>query len=1082
MRMRLRYPFFLFFFSLILFQHTVFADDVLIPFGQNTGGAPLWKYKGGGTNLNAIAWKDLAYGEPGWLSSASAFGFGGSPVRNTNIPEDASPGGGGVAGARYPTLYFRKVLNIPSLAAYTGFQLRTQFDDAIVVWINGVEAYRNNIAANPAYATLATAAIPNNGNDIYTATLSSSLFVNGDNIIAVEIHQSALTSSDLFFDLELTGTTPPVGEVNIFPFGENLAGAPAWRYKGGGTNLDAIAWKDLAYGEPGWLTGNAALGFGASPPVRNTAIPENNTAGGGGPAGARYPTLYFRKVVNIADPGIYAGFRIRSKFDDAIVIWINGTEAYRNNITANPAYATLATTAIANNGGDIYTTVVSSSLFVPGNNIIAVEIHQNTLTSSDLFFDMELTALTTITGTLTRGPYLQMGNQTSMTLRWRTDAPTNSRVTWGTSFGTYPNTVDDAALTTEHIVTVTGLAPDTKYWYTIGSSTQTLQATNTNYFTTLPPSNTTRKLRFLAIGDCGNNSTNQVNVKNTFLNYIGANDVDAMILLGDNAYNTGTDAEYQTNFFDVYKNDLLRNIKLYPAPGNHDYGNNTANTGLRDMPYHQNFTVPMAGEIGGEPSGVTNYYSFNIGDVHFISLDSYGKDDGNTTNMYDTSGAQANWLKADLAANTKKWTVAYFHHPPYTKTSHTSDTEMDLVAIRERFIRILERHGVDLVLCGHSHGYERSYLLKNFYNTYASPLLDANFSAASHTATGNTQNGKYDGTASSCAYTYNSGQYNHGSVYIVSGSAGQVGGTTAGYPQDCMYYSNATNGGCLYFEVDSNRLDVKFVSYATAPTPLIRDQFTIFKDVNRVHNYSVATNAPLTLTASWRGNYYWPTNGGATTQSVTINNATNGSFVYRVRDASSGNCIEDVFNVTVSGTLPVSVTSFTAKLNDDKVLLDWTTSQEQNNKYFTIERSDDGMNFHFLGKVNGAGNSSSPRSYSLVDHTPVDGMNYYRLSQTDFDGNQRFHEIRKVNYTNTRNFSAEILNNGTGQARLVVRSARSAIVNMKVIDLLGKEIANESFAVSNGGMVKDLKLRSGVYVLVLMNDSGQQISKKVIIQ
>ena len=89
MRMRLRYPFFLFFFSLILFQHTVFADDVLIPFGQNTGGAPLWKYKGGGTNLNAIAWKDLAYGEPGWLSSASAFGFGGSPVGNTNVAEDA---------------------------------------------------------------------------------------------------------------------------------------------------------------------------------------------------------------------------------------------------------------------------------------------------------------------------------------------------------------------------------------------------------------------------------------------------------------------------------------------------------------------------------------------------------------------------------------------------------------------------------------------------------------------------------------------------------------------------------------------------------------------------------------------------------------------------------------------------------------------------------------------------------------------------------------------------------------------------------------------------------------------------------
>ncbi|HNU89698.1 MAG TPA: metallophosphoesterase family protein, partial [Ferruginibacter sp.] len=487
----------------------------------------------------------------------------------------------------------------------------------------------------------------------------------------------------------------------LIAFGQNLAGAPAWKYKGGGTNLNAVAWKNLAYAEPGWLTGNSALGFGANPPVRNTAIPENNTAGGGGPAGARYPTLYFRKTINIANPAIYAGFRIRAKFDDGIVIWVNGVEAFRNNIAANPAYATLATAAIANNGADIYTAIISSAMFNSGNNIIAVEIHQNSLTSSDLFFDMELTGLTSITAALSRGPYLQMGNQTSIAFRWRTDVPTNSRVTWGTSFGTYTNTVDSTALTTEHIVYINGLTADTKYWYTIGSTTQTLQATNTNYFLTLPLSNTTRKLRFLAIGDCGNNSANQANVKNTFLNYIGANDVDAMILLGDNAYNSGTDAEYQTNFFDVYKNDLLRNIKLYPAPGNHDYGNNTANTGntgstpALSMPYHLNFTVPSAGEIGGVPSGVKNYYSFNIGDVHFISLDSYGKDNGNTTNLYDTSGAQATWLKADLAANTKKWTVAYFHHPPYTKTSHSSDYnggagELDLVAIRERLIRILE--------------------------------------------------------------------------------------------------------------------------------------------------------------------------------------------------------------------------------------------------------------------------------------------------------------------------------------------------------------------------------------------------------
>ncbi len=490
---------------------------------------------------------------------------------------------------------------------------------------------------------------------------------------------------------------------------------------------------------------------------------------------------------------------------------------------------------------------------------------------------------------LTRGPYLQVGTQTSIIIRWRTDIAENSRVQWGTVFGTYTGTVNSATSSTEHIVQISGLTADTKYWYTIGSSTQTLQATNTNYFLTLPPSNTTRKLRFIALGDCGNNSANQVDVKNTLINYVGSNDIDAMLLLGDNAYATGT--------------------------------GKTGATPALSMPYHLNFSVPSVGQNGGLASNVQNYYSFNIGDVHFISPDSYGKDDGNTTKLYDTSGAQATWLKADLAANTKRWTIAYFHHPPFTKTSHSSDYnggagELDMVAVREKFVRILERNGVDLNLCGHAHGYERSYLLKNFYNTYASPLEDVNFNAATHTATGNTQNGKYDGSSNSCAYAYNSGRYNHGSIYIVSSSAGQVSNASqaSGFLQNCMYYSYVyvNNGGSLYFEIDSNRLDVKFISYTTAPTPIVRDQFTIFKDVNKTQNIDVVLNNPITRTATWKGNYYWPSNGGATTRSVTLNNTVTGTFTYTVSDASSGSCIQDAFNITVWDALPVALRFFNA--------------------------------------------------------------------------------------------------------------------------------------------------------------------------
>jgi predicted MPP superfamily phosphohydrolase len=694
--------------------------------------------------------------------------------------------------------------------------------------------------------------------------------------------------------------------------------------------------------------------------------------------------------------------------------------------------------------------------------------------------------------TLTRGPYLQAGKQDSITIRWRSSIATNSKVTWGTVFGTYPNslTIDVATPVTEHIVRIGGLTADTKYWYTIGSTTLNLQATNTNYFLTLPPSNTTRKLRFLAIGDCGVASANQTDIMNTFKNYIGTNDVDAMILLGDNAYSTGTDAEYQTGFFNIYKDEFLKYYKLYPAPGNHDYGNSLANntktgsTPANSMPYHLNFTTPMAGEIGGLASGVKNYYSYNIGDVHFIALDSYGKDAGLL--MSDTTGPQTLWLKADLAANTKKWTVAYFHHPPYTKTSHSSDSELDLVAIRENFIRILERNGVDLVICGHSHGYERSYLLKNFYNTNASPLLDASFNSATHTATGSIQNGTYAVTANGGPFTYNSGKYNHGSVYIVAGSAGQVSNASqaAGYPQNCMYsnYVSTANGGCFYFEVDSNRLNAKFISYNTAPTAVVRDSFTIFKDVNKIQNITVARNTASVLTASWRGKYSWPTNGGVTTQAVTINNAVAGSFVYRVRDASSGNYLEDVFNVTVNSALPISLESFTAALNNDKVLLNWKTSQEQNNKFFTIERSTDATHFTLLGKVNGKGTTNQSSNYQLTDFAPVDGINYYRLSQTDFDGTITYHDIRRVTYKNNKNFTVSFINLLNQTVSMIINSSKTDVISMRVFDMVANKIKEETFAVSAGGTTKNLQLQSGVYVVVLINKYGDRLSNKIIVQ
>ncbi len=685
--------------------------------------------------------------------------------------------------------------------------------------------------------------------------------------------------------------------------------------------------------------------------------------------------------------------------------------------------------------------------------------------------------------TLTRGPYLQMGNQTGITIRWRTSAATNSRVTWGNTFGVYPNTVNDATSSTEHEVRITGLTADTKYYYTIGSSTQTLQATSTNYVLTLPLDNTIRKLKFLALGDCGNASTNQVDVKNAALSYLGSNDIDALLTIGDNAYSSGLDNEFQLEFFDIYKNDLLRNKKLYMVPGNHDYGNSPTQTGVRNNAYYNSFTLPTNAEIGGTASGTEAYYSYNIGSVHFVALDSYGQENANTTKLYDTAGAQCVWLKNDLALNTKRWTVVYFHHPPYTKTSHTSDTETDLVAVRERFVRILERYGVDLILCGHSHGYERSYLLKGYYkaNAAAANLNDADFRKSLHTA--DSSSAKYDGTTLSCPYNYTSGQYNHGSVYIVAGSAGQLGGSTAGYPHDAMYTSNITNGGSFYFEVDSNRLDAKFLSYSgtgASVTPVIRDQFTIFKDVNKVTNITVAQNDVLNIAASWRGAYLWPANAGATTQSVSVNTATPGTYDFKVTDAAANNCLKDSFHIVVTGTLSVSLISFNAVLQKDKVLLNWATAQEQNNKLFTIEKSADGTNFSFLGRVDGAGTSALTHQYRLTDLQPLNGINYYRLSQTDADSRVKNLQVKTVNYKSSKDFAATITQVANGSIKVLINNRVACLMVLKITDVLGKEILQQQFNAPAGASTKNIQLSNGVYAIQISNNNCRTTQKLLV--
>jgi len=485
-----------------------------------------------------------------------------------------------------------------------------------------------------------------------------------------------------------------------------------------------------------------------------------------------------------------------------------------------------------------------------------------------------------------RGPYLQMATQHTMTIRWRTDEPDISLVRYSNQLGNWDQIVVDKQLTKEHIIMLSNLKPYTKYYYMIeGVLKDTLQGDELNSFTTLPLVGQENKYRIGVFGDCGNNSVNQRNTRDQFEKYIGKDLLNAWILLGDNAYSFGKDVEYQSNFFNIYKDNLLKRSPLFPSPGNHDYHDERFSADRaqqsKEIAYYQNFTIPAHGESGGVPSGTSAFYSYDIGNIHFLSLDSHGEEDNNSR-LYDTLGRQVSWIKKDLEANQNKgWVIAYWHHPPFTMGSHNSDQERQLIKIRENFIRILERYGVDLILCGHSHSYERSRLMQGHYG------MEETFDSTKHLLS--TSSGLYDGSTNTCPYVKDSN--GKGTVYVVTGSSGALDYSQKAFPHNAMQYSDVSVGGSCILEIESNRLDLKWLCADGS----IRDHFTMMKNVNRQTFISLKKGLTATLKASFVGSYQWSIeNKTARTIEVT---PSLGKTVYTVSDPYT--CIKDSFIVTV---------------------------------------------------------------------------------------------------------------------------------------------------------------------------------------
>lgn len=189
-----------------------------------------------------------------------------------------------------------------------------------------------------------------------------------------------------------------------------------WNYLDNGSD-QGTAWRSLSFNDSSWKTGNGKFGYGL-PGLATIISYGPNTS-------QKYITTYFRKKIFLANPANFTSFTAGVMRDDGIVVYVNGVEVYRDKMpTGSINYLTFGKDA-ADNGSVTQSFSINESAFASGDNVIAVEIHQKTVTNADLAFDMQLWGngaimdLTPpiVTGIHRQSPVNQVTNDSIITFR-----------------------------------------------------------------------------------------------------------------------------------------------------------------------------------------------------------------------------------------------------------------------------------------------------------------------------------------------------------------------------------------------------------------------------------------------------------------------------------------------------------------------------------------------------------------------------------------------------------------------------------------------------------------------------------------
>ena len=552
-----------------------------------------------------------------------------------------------------------------------------------------------------------------------------------------------------------------------------------WKYYQEG-NMPTGSWTTSEYSDASWSSGNAILAWG----VMDVGAAQTTLT-------TRIETIYFRQSFNYTKTGTETKMVLNYIFDDGAVVYLNGIEIARINMPAGtPTYSTW-TTVVGNESTYTLLELPPAALtaLVTGANVLAVEVHNVNNTSSDLGMDCSLTVSSSAaTAACKHIRFGSSGNPLNgLTLTWRSTGTTD-KIRWGYSSsyenGEFPGTRRANYSDNQFdYVFSSPVTPNATIYYQLYDSQSGAWTSQKTYKT--GSEETTNKFSFTSLGDSRTNLTDWQAIANA----AAANQSD-FVMFGGDITNTGTGTEYDS-WFD-YAPTFIQNSVFYHTVGNHEIVSDASFVNYKSL-----FTMP----------GNEEYFSFSYGNAIFLVINSEKPSDA----------AQLAWLQSTLAANTgKTWKFVMLHRPFYTSPSHTGEMDSYFGTIWKAF----DDYGVDVVLNGHTHNYQRSKPINRNVST----------------------------TTAVAEYGSNPGQ---GRCEIVAGAAGAPlsGAATSG-----LWWLQSTLNDHHYCNIAIDGNTLSFKAYKNDQT--IFDQFVISKSSPAlvISNVQAINTTETSATINWTTN------------------------------------------------------------------------------------------------------------------------------------------------------------------------------------------------------------------------------------